>query len=334
MRWACLMLAVLLVSCSQSPPPRAAVSPSPSGAASSSRLSSPTPTPIVPVAFSCRLPIMSGVLQGGFVSFPGDNFVPDTASRFPYDARTETFRSTKQPQLVGSDPFLFYDRKLSRWLPSPRIAVYPDGRSYAYVSGYNPTQRVHIVDVASGRERSFQAAHPLRARVFDYSPGGIYLASSLEVGVWLLNPRTGKERLLTNEKIVEAIAGGKAWLETTPQPSNSIYPDALVELDLASRSKTAWFYRDNFGIDLLGLTSEGYPVISVRVTSGEEVWLVRSPGAEERIYYGPRVFDYPPVSDSHGIWLGSSTSGIYFYSRATGIHRVSATLGAPAGTCV
>lgn len=306
-------------------PASSTISPSP-GLQSSS-----PPIPTSAVAFSCRLPVRTDALKGSFVSFPGGDFTADPASEFTYDQGTGTFRSTQQPQLSGSEPFLFYDRQQRRWLPASRAAVYPDGASYAYVTSDNP-QTVHVVDVASGHERTFAAARPQTARVFDYGTGGIYLASSLETGVWLVDLQKGTERLLTGEKIVAAVAGGKAWLSTSL--TNSSNTDTVVALDLASGSKTMWFHRDNLLVNVLGLTGDNRPVVSVQTTTGEEVWMASSPGTADKIYSGPRVFDYPPISDSHGIWLGSGTSGIYLYSGGAGIRRVSATSGAPAGTCL
>jgi hypothetical protein len=330
MRRVVAILAVLVVSCGQSSTAHTA--------ASTSRLLSPSsPSPslpqTVPVDFSCRLPVMTDVLKGDWVTFPGGGFSPDPASQFTYDQGTGTFQSTQQPKLTGSVPLLFYDRPQKRWLPTPRSAVYPDGSSYAYVtSTMNPT--VHLVDVASGRERTFAAPRPVGAEVFDYGPDGVYLAGTMESGVWLLNAQTGAERLLTSEKVVWAVANGKVWFgKLTTTNSSSVYPDTLVELNLSRGDETVWFHRDNQVINLLGLTSDGEPVVSVQITTGEEVWVLRSPAGAEKMYSGPRIVDYPPVSDAHGIWLGSGTAGIYLFTSVVGTRLVSVTRGAPAGIC-
>jgi len=336
MRRVVAVVAAMLMSCGQtstahrsaspelSSVPASSISPSPALQAS------PSPLPTVAVTFSCRLPVRTDVLRGGFVSFPGGAFAADPAGEFTHDQGSGTFRSAQQPQLTGSEPFLFYDRALRRWLPASRAAVYPDGASYAYVTTGTP-QSVHVVDVASGRERTIAAARPRNARVFDYGTGGVYLASDLETGVWLVDIHAGTERLLTSEKIVVAVASGKAWLSTSL--ANSVNPDTVVALDLAGTSKSIWFHRDHLLVNLLGLTGDDLPVVSVQTATGEDVWLVTSPGVAQKIYSGPRVFDFSPIRDAHGVWLGSGTAGTYLYSSGAGTRRVSSTSGAPAGIC-
>jgi hypothetical protein len=239
--------------------------------------------------------------------------------------------STKQPQLIGSSASLFYDRAMSRWLPSSRAAVYPDGTRYAYVIG-EPNQTVHIVDVATGSERVFPAPHPFGAGVFAFTKDGVYLAGASgasDPGVWLLDPQKGSERLLTSAPIVLAVGNGKAWLGqlTSSQVGSTI--DTLVELDLGSGSKKVWVHRNQPNVNLIGLTSDWLPVVSI---TGEGVTLFLSPGVGERIYSGTHWLDYVST-DTQGIWF-ESYDGIYFYSRGSGFHRVSATLGAPAGACI
>jgi hypothetical protein len=272
-------------------------------------------------------------MVGGFVGFPGGKFTADPDGVFTRDQSTGTFRwlSNKRPQIVGSVSSLFYDRAMSRWLPSSRAAVYPDGTRYAYVSG-GPNQTVHIVEVATGIERVFPAPHPIGAVVFAYSKDGVYLASiggAGESGLWLLDPQMGSERLVTNEKIVVAVGNGKAWLSEITSSQIGSFADALIELDLASGSKTVWAHRNNPNVTFIGLTSDSLPVVSL---TGEGVSLLHSPGVGERIYSGTHWLD-SVSSDTHGIWF-QSYDGIYFYSSGSGFHRVSAAIGAPAGTCV
>ena len=271
-------------------------------------------------------------MTGGFVGFPGGNFAADPEGMFTRDQSTGTFRwlSNKQPQLIGSVPLLFYDRPMLRWLPTNREGVNPDGTSYAYVAGVNQT--VHIVDVATGSERVFPAPHPFGAGVFAFTKDGVYLAGVGEAsdpGVWLLDPQKGSERLLTSATIVVAVGNGKAWLGQLTNSRVGSTIDTLVELDLASGSKKVWVHRNKPNVNLIGLTSDWLPVVEM---TGEGVSLFRSPGVGERIYSGAQWFA-SVSSDTHGMWF-ESFAGIYFYSRDAGLHRVSATIGPPAGTCV
>src|SRR4029077_20473770 len=120
---------------------------------------------------------------------------------------------------------------------------------------------------ATGHERVLSAPHPLGATVFDYSPGGIYLAAPGEAGetvIRLLDPRKGAERLLTSAKIVAAVADGKVWLSRLTHPlPGSVYADTLTALDLNTGSERAWFHQDNSLVGLMGLTSGMLPGVSI-----------------------------------------------------------------------
>lgn len=346
MRSAVLVLAavLLVVGCVRSPVEHGSVASAartPSSiptalAASSSRESVPIPGV---VSFSCRLPVrtidMAGTLTGGFIEFPGGSYTADSAGTFARDKSTGTFRwlSDKQPQLIGSIPLLFYDRAMTRWLPTSREAVYPGGTRYAYVT-WDPIQSVHVVDVATGQEGTFPAPHPRGSRVYDYSSSGIYLSAASEGGeaeLWLLDPQSGSERLVTSEKIVTAVRDGKAWLGQLTSSQVGSVPDTVIQLDLASRTQTTWFHRQNGQAWLVGFTSVGAPIVTVNTLGGSELWLVPSPGQEKRIYLGPNWFAFGS-SDSHGIWLFSA-DGIYLYSEPGGFQKVSNLIGYPAGSC-
>jgi hypothetical protein len=334
MRWAGVVLFGLITACSS---PTAGQVHTTTAPASSTRTASPSSLssaePVADVGFTCQLPVgtQAGTL-GGFVRFPGGDFSADPNGVFIRN-QSDPFQwtSTKQPHLIGSSATLFYDRALSRWLPSSQAAVNSDGTRYAYVIGWsNPT--VHIVDVATGRERVFSVRRPLGAGVFAFTKAGVYLAGMSEAsdpGVWLVDPQKGSERLLTNEVIVVAVGNGKAWLGQLTNSRVGSTIDTLVELDLASGSKKVWVHRDKPNVNLIGLTSDWLPVVEM---TGEGVSLFRSPGVGEKIYSGDHRLA-SVVSDTHGIWFGSY-DGIYLYSSGFGLHRVSTVSGSPTGPCI
>jgi hypothetical protein len=273
-----------------------------------------------------------GTVRGGFVTFPAGTYAADPDGAFTVQLSAGTLTSVKTPKLVGSSyQSPFYDRGYQRWLPVARAAVYPDGSRYAYASG-QPSPRVHIVDVVTGRETAFAEAHPYYAQVFDFSTGGVYLAGigeAGETGVWLVNPASGAERQVSADKIVVAVYGGKAWLSDSPTGAQN--PDRLVELDLTTGAKTVWFSRPGRTVSLDGLTDDGLPVISV---SDAGAYLLRSPSARDQIYSGGNWFANVS-SDVHGVWM-NSFDGLYLYTPGKSLHMVVADdLGfAPAGSCV
>jgi hypothetical protein len=324
-------------------------SPSPTPA-SGTRLENPTPTVSPtspePAALSCRLPItielgQTTSIHGAFISFPNAEAVDDPAGEFTANAATNVYQSNVQPYLRGSvqNLELFFDRALNRWLPNSRAAVYPDGSAYAYITTSTSGNLVHIVEVASGRERVLPIAHPFGySAVMDYSTNGIYVAGASEgseAAVWLVNPASGSERIIagTGRTVDLGLAGGAAWLAYTQNPNQYTGGwDTIDRLDLATGQRTLWFHRDGAKAVGVGFASDGTPVMYPSFSSGtSEVWLTSSPQNRLEIFSGVETFT-AVASDSHGLWL-SSRHGIYFYTSQSGFNRVSSVIGVPAGSC-
>jgi hypothetical protein len=144
-----------------------------------------------------------------------------------------------------------------------------------------------------------------------------------------LDPQSGTERLVTSEKVVAAVGNGKAWLMQLTSSQVGSNADTLVELDLATGSNTVWVHRATPTVSLLGLTSDGLPVVSI---GSEGVSLLHSPGVEERISSGSRWLAFP-IDDAHGIWF-MSYDGVYLFSHGAGLRQVETSSGYPAGRCI
>ncbi len=342
--WTVVLLTLLVAGCAQtSTAARPTPAHSPTEQARPARLDSPTPpsptpstSPPAAVTFSCALPVtITGQqsIAGGFISFPAGTITPDPGGTFTTEQTNGNYRllSTKLPRLIGvPGQTFFYDRAYKRWIPAPRAAVYPDGSRYAYVIG-GSSQTVHIVDVATGAEQVFAAPHPINGAVFDYSPNGVYLAGqgeASETGVWLVNPQTGSERLLTDAKIVVAVNGGTAWLSASP--TGAFLPDTLVQMNLGNGAKTLWFTRPGQSVMFDGLTADGLPVVSV-AGSTTVTYLLRSPSARDEITSGPNGFSNVS-SDSHGVWM-NAFDGLYLFVPGKGFQMVAQGLLASSGSC-
>jgi hypothetical protein len=309
---------------------------------------SPTAEPSAPsqagqVGLACRLPVVSGQMQGAFINFPDSNPVADPAGAFTWDQGTNTFRSNAKPVLRGGDQNreLFFARAKGRWLPAPRVAVLADGSGYAYVNR-NPTKYqndLHIVDVASGNERVFVIDRPIGySGVMDYSGSGVYVSGiteGSEAAIWLVDPVSGSEHLVagTGGTYDLVLAQGAAWLAYDKDPNHYTGGwDSIDRMDLATGKRTLWFHRDGAHVVGVGFAHDGTPIMYPSFTTGvSEVWLASAPNSSSKIFSGVETFT-GTMSDAHGSWF-FSTHGIYLYSPQRGFRRVSAAVAGPAGSC-
>ena len=330
------LVGIVLAACTQSHP-IAAVSPTvgvtPGATPQITASPVPVPTvagdlPITAVDFACRLPVVSvnpddsgDALQVGFITFPAGQFVRDP-NGFP-------------PALHGEGGG-FYDRAAARWVPTSPAHTLADGSSYAYVTA---DAIAHIVDVASGEERTFQLQALDRPAVLDFNASGVYLYSPSALGgpgegVWLLNPTTGSVTQVTALHRVWAVQNGKAFVARLDPRDNTIWPptelapaDSLVEVDLSTGVETKLFYRAGAYPWMIGFAS-GRPLIAVSGSSGQtEIRVIDQSASDGKLVYsGPLVFDgyfgnYQ--GDGDRIWLGGE-GGIYLYRPDRGLQRVFA----------
>jgi hypothetical protein len=330
-----------------SPEQSALASPSPSQSPDPSPSPIPGDLPLSQVSFSCRLPIHfpfdATVSKSSFIAFPSGSVTIDPAGN-------------------GG---LYFDRAFSRWLPVGREAVSPDGTHYAFVTpdGQQGQSVIHIVDVATGKDRAFPLVSSAvdfgqRASVFDYSADGIYLTQAFEhiwPGVWFLDPRTGSIRQAADVERAQVIAGGALWFadvnpaDPTPfstQSSAGILPDEVGRFDLGSGSRAQWLYRPGLALDVVAVDLSGRPLIRVLVGnepgianpnfflhSASELLIATNSMSQRSIFKGQIVETLSwPIADSHGVWFGSP-QGIYLYSEAGGLQKVSDQPGYPANGC-
>jgi len=347
-RWL-VFLVVLTVACTQSG--QAAVKSSPSPVQSFSPAQSPSPVPgdlpLSRVAFSCRLPISFSTSLGGlpnqsaFIAFPAASVTIDISGK------------------GGS----YFDRAFSRWLTVGREAVSPDGAHYAYTElGDQGVFYVHVVDVLTGKDRALResgSGFNFPPSVFDYASEGIYIVQAFEriqAGLWLVDPTTGSMRQVSDVSGLQLSAGGAVfWTgEVNPADHNPVVTgssagtlaDQIDRLDIRSGGKVTWLYRPGAGLVIVGLDVQGHPLIHASVGnpqappktdpidhSATELLVARDPTSQKTIYKGALAETLSsPVADSHGVWFGSA-QGIYLYSDANGLQKVSNQPGYPANGC-
>ena len=359
-RWAGLALIALVGACAAPGTPQAggespATSISP--AAVGSPMPSPTmildPIPISKVAFSCRLPVFmwgeihQGEAIGDFIEFPSGTVTPDPAS-----VGVGLFNGPGL-ELYDYSGFPYFDSAYLRWLPVTRNAVSPDGAHYAYTDrlrllpGTN-TQGVratiHVVAVNTGVDLAFDGGDwSAPFVVLDYAAEGIYLITTagVNVGLWLMDPTTGAVKRIADLSNVQGNAGGNfVWVGTVnpsdPNPIAGIAPDQLDRMNLVDGSRVAWFYRPGSSVLLVGQDVSGHPIIMVSgADESTELFLLLDPETNRSVLkFGNGATDLAgPISDQHGVWFGSP-HGIYLYSEANGLQKVSSQPGYPANGCL
>jgi hypothetical protein len=341
MRKAAALVGLLVVACSQ-PDRHAAISPTPASSATS--VATPSASAafdlrLMATGFSCRLPVSTPDGRAGFIGFPEGTIRFDPAG-------------TGLQGRGGA----YYDWAYSRWLPVPRQAVSPDGRHYAYTeaaSDQTKVPKIHVVDLATGTDRGFNTPSAewfIPYAVLDYASEGIYLIQHYEspdYGLWLLNPSTGTMAKVAQLDYVDGSAGNKIfWLGSiNPNDRDNIgtlyaYADQIDRYNLVDGTRVPWLYQPGKGIQMLAVDATGHPIVEVINTFVAEDLAVRlmlllSPTEQRTIITAPARFlgsFEQPIADSHGVWFGSS-QGIYLYSDANGLQKVSHQPGFPANGC-
>jgi len=305
---------------------------------------------------------------GGFLHFPGGAFRKDPHADMVFDANVPgLMRTPDQPYLYAygsptTDVTLTYDRAVGRWLPVNRAQVSDDGLRYVYVD-HEPTaatsQSIHVVDVRTGSDHVVyrNTNNPLYA-VVGLVQQNIYLTSCqpTETGgnCWgplrRLDATTGNIATVSDRRGTWVISGQIGWVVTCwpaqfPTPCFGIYdergPNQLLRVDLATGNEEIW--GSGSGIDLIGIDGGGAPIITLGGTS--ECGLVRASGPGQMV----PIFSLPinhtvgcgfrsATADRIGIWMQveyeppGTTAGIYLYSKASGVRKISDSQYVPVGS--
>ncbi len=341
MKWASVVLVVLSVSCTTGG--QVVVKSTPTPIATTAH--SPFPTPVKgdlqvsQVSFACRLPIY---MQQGYEGSPD----------FSRQGAFLTFPAASMGIDNNGTGGAYFDRAFNRWLPVTRESVSPDGAHYAYA---NPADNMlHVVDVVGRNERRFSLSAIGANYVFDYAADGIYMTLGFEGlhGLWLVNPATGSVREAayatpppagaTGINPQSSAGGGIFWIgEVNPADPNpqkspvSLGPDQIVRLDFVSGHRIIWLYREGISLFVIGLDAGGRPLIvsSDGSEARTELLIALDQGSQRSIFKGALLMTLNgAIADSHGVWFGSP-QGIYLYSDAGGLQKVSNQPGYPANGC-
>jgi hypothetical protein len=253
--------------------------------------------------------------EGGWITFPGGQFVRDPAS---LAIRLDT-----------SSPS--YDRAIGAWVPVEPEKVAPDGASYVLTS-YNSTPPLYLVDASTGNRslllsQEHEGPIPGSAwKVIQYASEGIYLWTGnggMEkpvAGLWLLNPKTGGVRLIDGSHYWGQVSDGAAW--ALDEPSTRATASRVYRLDLGT-GEVSTLYESKTDIRLLSPTPDGEMLIDYGKIGFPQLALLAGPGSFIPIQLPPA---FPPIYNARlawpGVWLavfGEAWSGIALYVKGEGV---------------
>jgi streptogramin lyase len=308
---------------------------------------SPQSVSLVAQLPDCKLPVFTSqtdsAAQGGFLSLRDGGVTLDPKGGFVPGGLLS--HSQASPVLYGQVPAT-YDPAADRWVPGGRIS--PDGSRYAYIefSSQGFDFHVHVVDVATGRDRTLNLPADnwgLRA----FTTAGLYVSKSYpEVGngpgLWLVNPDSGAIQTIFTDAVVQSVSGHMAWIvarnnaDTLPGPPGIGGSNNEIQgRDMNTLQTTTWLYRPGSNMYVAGAAGGSLIVSGLDVMSSF-LLVLTSPEQAVPINVAETSDPVPvsggPIADANGWWLGS-LDGVYLWTGRTGAVLVSQSLDVPAGAC-
>jgi streptogramin lyase len=290
----------------------------------------------------CKLPLFAQTAQastGEFLSLADGQVIADPAGAF--DTSGIVAHSIQQPVLSGIAPAV-YDRPAGRWVPG---VVSPDGSRYAYSDYSQGPPVVHVVDVATGRDRALGISSDAWS-VLAFAANGIYVhkafAEHIAAGLWIVDPDTGSLRTVFTDSTVVTVSAQTAWISATntsdplPQPPGQGPGfNELQSRDLKTSAITTWLYRSGTSLRLVAAAGDSL-LVSGNDVSGGYLWAVTSPGNAAQIT-DPVTGDTMPWPSAFPAgpdawWLGTA-GAIYLWTLRTGAVLVAEVDARPAGSC-
>jgi hypothetical protein len=182
--------------------------------------------------------------------------------------------------------------------------------------------------------------------VWDHDGKTIWLLSGWEgppEGLWSVDVATATLRKVADLRFFLELRDGVAWLGGVDprDPNPPVEPEggssnSAIRFDLATGTRTTWFYLPGQEVWIAGLDSAGHPIVFVSgdVAHNSPYWQIRlvdSASTNKLIYAGTEDL-YFQLADSHGLWF-TGGAGLYLYTAASGMRRVTELTVIPAGTC-
>jgi hypothetical protein len=255
----------------------------------------PSNAPTTPMSIGpCKLPVASGDApvdgrsgdgatgKGGFIQFPAGSFTPD-------------------PTSLGD-----YDLGFTRWVPTFRAWVEPDGAHYAWAEG----SAIHIVDVASGGD------HPVTVSsasiVISYETEGVYVAATAgqsTQGLTLIDS-SGGIHPITASGAWSAIGGAAAYGQDQGHVRRLELKSGAVS-DVGAYQGTTQVLGATGSAPLVAVTSGG----TYTIYSGTSSVFSGAPGDSDPT--GPAAIDGSVV------WFGSRAGVVWRWDGSGSVARVA-----------
>jgi len=283
----------------------------------------PTPTPS-PFTGNCKLPVSWGdigmPLSGGFVTFPGASFAPDSSA---------SGLTTPYGQNWAS-----YDTPMRRWVPVTREMLSPDGTTWLYGT-LGRGMIYHAVDVRTGTDTTLWGSDQMfRIIGLDNSFAYAMLSGTGGAQLWRLPLDGSQGYQLKVNGTWQFVNHGAAWgTGSASLPPGA--PFSLQRFDMQAKTITTWVQLSGPG-SLVGFDTNGAPIVQVGGPGGDVI-VAPSPGAQRPVAKavtfgkGPGEMSLPALGDAHGIWLGQ-TDGIYLSINGVA-SKQSSVQAFPAGPC-
>jgi hypothetical protein len=158
--------------------------------------------------------------------------------------------------------------------------------------------------------------------VVEYGSSGVYLWSAgyqPVAGLWLLDPATGKVRLIDGSHSWGMMANGVAWALAHEQSPGSSPTKAIYRLDIASGHVERWYETDK-PISMLSPDSDGHVLVVMGEDSPPRLGLLVGPGQFQRLDV---PLELPMVREGYlrnpGVWLSLRFGGLALYTASDGV---------------
>ncbi|MGH7759888.1 MAG: hypothetical protein ACREOY_00515 [Candidatus Dormibacteraceae bacterium] len=279
---------------------------------------------------TCELPVRTD--QGpGLLMYPSGSFRP---ASLPAAAATA------------------YNPATHSWLATEPQGISPDGKLVALLDNKKGHKQTLRLETSSGK---LLYSRDLVMRILGWSSDGSLLVTTVDAPARLLrinrDGRTDWIDPLSNATTMWSFAAFQyVWGVALP------YPDAhpervVVRLDLLTRTVTNWYampldsFNDSGGGPILGVTSDGYPIVpQLKTDSQSAVYVIRSKDTAIPLYVSsgdemtPSLF-WPSdaTSGSKGTWVTTTDGELYRSSGAGSLELVNLQSGlhvlSLGGTC-